>query len=79
MSFELQDNWEDVPEYLAGDVVWTKLPDIRDGLIFAAHREGEDWSIRINDFPDEPLYTLIVDGREIIHFNDWPAEWRKPA
>jgi hypothetical protein len=23
------------------------------------------------------LYILIVDGQEIINFNEWPSEWRK--
>jgi hypothetical protein len=28
--------------------------------------------IRMNDFSDEPLYTLVVSGAEVIHYNDWP-------
>lgn len=36
---------------------------------------GAQWALRLNDFPDEPLFTLVAEGAEIIHFNDWPAEW----
>ena len=35
------------------------------------------WAVRMNDFPDEPLYTLFVDGEEIIDFNDWPSGWKE--
>lgn len=36
---------------------------------------NQTFQIRINDFPEEPLYTLIIDGKEIIYFNNWPKNW----
>jgi len=39
---------------------------------------GQRWRVRLNDFPEEPLYTVIVDGREVASFNDWPACWTRP-
>ncbi|MBI1208121.1 MAG: hypothetical protein GC191_12650 [Azospirillum sp.] len=45
---------------------------------YAAELAGQQWLIRINDFPAEPLYTLIVDGCEIGDFDDWPPSWQKP-
>ena len=40
--------------------------------------EGEQCLIRINDFPDDHLYTLIVNDREVAHFDDWPLCWTRP-
>jgi len=39
---------------------------------------GEHWEVRINDFPAEELYTLLIDGREVESFSEWPAVWRRP-
>jgi hypothetical protein len=32
----------------------------------------------INDFPDQPLWTLHREGGEPILFDDWPKSWRLP-
>jgi hypothetical protein len=45
---------------------------------FEADVDGARWSIRMNDFPDEPLYTVLVDGDEVMHFDDWPSIWTRP-
>jgi hypothetical protein len=39
---------------------------------------GEQCLIRINDFPDEHLYTLMVNDQEVVHFDDWPLCWTRP-
>jgi hypothetical protein len=36
-------------------------------------------SLRINDFPIEPLYTLICEGKELQDLEDWPRAWVHPA
>jgi hypothetical protein len=33
--------------------------------------------IRLNDFPDEPLFSLIQDGQHVADFDDWPPLWRR--
>ena len=45
---------------------------------YRAEYEGEQCLIRINDFPDDHLYTLMVDDREVAHFDDWPLCWTRP-
>jgi len=53
-------------------VLWKKHPsslrywytDLKDELIF----------LRMNNFPDEPLYTLITRS-EITDFDDLPEKW----
>lgn len=46
---------------------------------YRATVEGKALQIRVNDFPAEPLYTLIVDGEDIEDLDDWPSAWNKPA
>lgn len=44
---------------------------------FEAEVDGERWLIRLGDFPEEPLYTLLIDGEAVLTFDDWPATWRR--
>lgn len=46
---------------------------------FTAIIEGERWTLRLNDFPDEPMFTLFIDDEEIGSFDDVPPYWRLPA
>lgn len=57
------------------EVTWGPGPDTE--LVYAAEVDGQRWTIRLGDFPDEALYTLIVDGEEVARFDDWPAAWRR--
>jgi hypothetical protein len=63
--------------YLAERIDWRRTADPRHP--FAANFEGEKCLIRLNDFPDEHLYTLIVDGEEVVAFDDWSSNWNRPA
>jgi hypothetical protein len=75
-DFSKEDNWEDVPNYRGFPVFWERLPPNGESRYFSqANVGGHLWQIRLNNFPDEPLNTLLVDGREIIHFNNFPEEW----
>jgi len=31
--------------------------------------------VRVNDFPEEHFYTLIVNDEEVNDFDDWPDNW----
>jgi hypothetical protein len=41
--------------------------------------EGDRWRIRLNDFPDSPLYTLLINDDEVLTLNDWPSNWKRPT
>jgi hypothetical protein len=72
MSSVIANDWEDHPE-IRRPVRWVTGPRSPEE-VFVASVDGQHWAIRLNDFPDEPLYTLFVNGRTVLHFDDWP-EW----
>jgi hypothetical protein len=45
--------------------------------IFQATYEGMTVRLRLNDFPDEPLCTVIVDGQET-DLHEFPKIWTLP-
>lgn len=42
---------------------------------YSAKVNQDSYLIRVNDFPDESLYTLIVNNEEIEDLEDWPDRW----
>jgi hypothetical protein len=48
-------------------------------LPYEAEVDGARWVVRVNDFPAEPLYTLLIDGRAVGDLDAWPPAWRRPA
>jgi hypothetical protein len=66
----------DIEELFDLPIAW-EVKDANAYLLFA--RVGDkEYLLRINDFPDEPAYTLIVDGEELQSFDDRPANWIHP-
>ncbi len=57
-------------------VVWSHTGDGE--FPYEADVHGRRFTIRVNDFPAEPLYTLIADGRELLDLEDWPSRWVRP-
>jgi len=58
---------------------WQALP-VRQGESdphWYAYVDGERWGLRLNDFPDEPLFTLIV-GERAIDLESRPPTWTLP-
>ncbi len=72
-----EDNWDGYRQYLRRDIAWrTANPESAAHIGYSAVVDGKTWDVRLNDFPDEPMFTLIVSGLTVIHFNEWPDQWR---
>lgn len=39
--------------------------------------QDKNLTLRINDYPEEPMYTLITDGEIIESFDNWPVGWSR--
>ena len=47
------------------------------GFPFLAMVGNREWKLRLNDFPDEQLYTLFIGGKEIGNLDDFPPAWTR--
>ena len=65
-----------VAEPRATAVVWDLTGDPE--RPYAARVAGQEWLIRLGDFPAEPLYTLLIDGAAMESFDSWPEAWTRP-
>ena len=75
MPFDTANNWGALPALPSCRCSWRTAEAAGPQIVFEARVDGRPWAVRLNDFPEEPLYTLIVAGDEVIHFDDWPAFW----
>lgn len=66
-----------VARHVASAITWEHTGDGE--LPYRAEVEGRTFRIRVNDFPEEPLYTLIAEDDELADLDDWPAAWVRPA
>lgn len=57
-------------------VVWMETPDVH--FPYKARVDGRDWLLRLGDFPEEPLYTLFIDGQDRGPVESWPTAWARP-
>lgn len=73
-SFSLANNWSDFPEFHF-PIIWESYSGNDVDMLFESVSSGLDLKVRLNDFPDEPLYSLICNGRVVIHFDNWPGFW----
>jgi hypothetical protein len=58
-------------------VEWHETGDLT--LPWDAYPDGRHWRIRLNDFPDDHMYTLLVEGVELGEFDNWPEAWNRGA
>lgn len=74
VSFNISDNWDEHPE-LRRQVQWRAASGVDRYIMFEAKVGAQSWAVRLNDFPDEPCFSVLIDGSEVIHFDDWPQFW----
>jgi uncharacterized protein YjaG (DUF416 family) len=60
-------------EKLTREVAWDDTGDV--DFPWSAQVDGARWRVRINDFPDEPMYSLEIEGEVVGDFHDWPEQW----
>jgi hypothetical protein len=65
-----------VQNYLEEKLVWLRSSDPH--YPYHAEFDGERCVLRLNDFPEDHLYTLLVDHVEVTSFDDWPEQWTRP-
>ncbi len=46
---------------------------------YQADVKGAHWALRVNDFPEEEMYTLLIDNRPTLSFTEPPAGWTLPG
>ena len=63
-------------DYLKEKIVWQK--NAEPNYPYFASENGNSYLMRLNDFPSESLYTLIVNDVEVEDLDDWPEQWIRP-
>ena len=58
-------------------IIWHKTNDPE--YPYETTQESQKLTIRLNDFPEEHLYTLLAGAEPIVSFDDWPALWIREA
>lgn len=62
-------------DYLKMKIKWSKSDDSQYPF-FTTVNENK-LQIKLNDFPDEQLYSLIVNSEKTESFDDWPTNWER--
>lgn len=65
-----------INDFLSKSIKWNATGDAE--FPYNSTLDGKSLRIRLNDFPAESLYTLIVGGGEF-DFEEWPSVWAKTA
>ena len=64
-----------VQNYLEEEVNWKRSAD--PNYPYEAEINEDKLVVRLNDFQDESLYTLLVNEEEVLRFGDWPKQWKR--
>lgn len=57
------------------NLIWNKTENSE--FPYETKYNSDNYKIRINDFPEEEMYTLIKNAIEIANFDNWPELWVK--
>lgn len=58
-------------------ITWKRTADPE--YPFTSEVTGDRFVIRVNDFPADKLYTLLVNDEETVDFDNWPEQWESIA
>lgn len=61
-------------DYFNLKLKWIKTDDPE--YPYQTRYDEHDLQIKLNNFPEEIMYTLLVDGTFIKDFDDWPSCWK---
>lgn len=61
--------------YTQEKIEWKLTDDPREP--YQAEVQGTILRVRLNDFPDKSLYTLLVNGTAVQELEEWPSTWKK--
>jgi hypothetical protein len=64
-------------ELMTRKLSWAKASDPLHP--FRTQVDGHTLTIRLNDFPEESMYSLLIDGNAVSDFDDWPKIWSRPG
>jgi hypothetical protein len=62
---------------LNSETKWLKTQDPT--ALWQTQVGAENWTVRVNDFPEDHLYTLFVNDEELGSFDEWPRPWSRAA
>lgn len=60
-------------DILNGYIVWKCEKGGSDTL--KSSKNGAHLVLRVNDCPEDLLFTLLINGKEFAQFSQWPREW----
>lgn len=69
----LSENATALRDLLIRPLNWIATGDL--DIPWATDVDGTPWQVRLNDFPDEVMYSLLTDGKVVGNFHDWPKIW----
>jgi hypothetical protein len=60
---------------LHADLTWRRTKG--EMAFWRAEAGPHAWTVRVNDFPEDHLYTLLIDDQEVGSFDEWPPQWSR--
>jgi hypothetical protein len=60
-------------ERVAAAIAWSRTGDGE--FPYRAEFRGCMLTLRVNDFPAEPLYSVLCEGQNLGDLEDWPSTW----
>lgn len=63
-------------ERMAAGIAWSRTGDGE--CPYRAVFRGCELVLRVNDFPAEPLYSVICEDQDLGDLEDWPPAWIRP-